>query len=80
MCSNQVKAGPIPASDEMSKVNFLNLQCKGSQDEDVPHTPMSDSELRERLKAVLYSCHSALHTTKHLTEDYVSSRLIVPNT
>jgi hypothetical protein len=78
MYSNQAEASPIPATidssshDEVDKINFLNLQCDISANEDLPRVPLSDEVLRERLRAVLISCNSALHTTKHLTDNYVS--------
>lgn len=72
MYSNQAEASPIPG-DEVDKVNFLNLQCDISSDKSRnTKASMSDSELRERLVAVLISCNSALHITKHLTDNYVS--------
>lgn len=74
MYSNQAEASPIPATshDEVDKVNFLNLQCESSPGGVIPNTKLSDSELRQRLVDVLVSCNSALYTTKHLTDNYVS--------
>lgn len=72
MYSNQAEAGPIASRDEVDKVNFLNLQCDISTDKSHPKIPLSDSALRERLVDVLVSCNAALHTTKHLTDNYVS--------
>lgn len=85
MSSKQADASPVPVAitsatsssghDEVDKVNFLNLQCHISNEhEKVSITPLSDAVLRERLRAVLLSCHSALHQTKHLTDNYVSLR------
>lgn len=79
MYTNQAEASPIPATidstpghDEVDKVNFLNLQCDISVDKSLPKTQLSDSDLRKRLVDVLVSCNAALHTTKHLTDNYVS--------
>jgi hypothetical protein len=71
MYSNQAEAHPVP-HDEVDKVNFLNLQCDISDDKNLQKSSMSDEKLKERLVAVLISCNSALHTTKHLTDNYVS--------
>lgn len=80
MSSKQTDASPVPVItspgiDEVDKVNFLNLQCHISSEKAVPSPSLSDAALRERLKAVLLSCHSALHQTKTLTDNYVSWEL-----
>ena len=74
MYLNQAEASPIPATshDDVDKVNFLNLQCQSSPSGIIPKTGLSDSALRQRLVDVLVSCNSALHITKHLTDNYVS--------
>jgi hypothetical protein len=82
MSSNKAEASPVPVSintdstlknDEGDKVNFLNLQCHIAEKLKMPKTQLSYENLRERLIAVLITCHSALHQTKHLTDNYVSS-------
>lgn len=85
MSSNQAESSPVPATitsetssgnDAVDKINFINLQCEvSSEHRKVPKTPLNDAALRERLVAVLISCHSALHQTKHLTDSYVSQTL-----
>lgn len=81
MSSNRAQAHPVPATisserclghDEVDKINFLNLQCDVSSGKKLSKAPLNDAALRERLVAVLISCHSALHQTKHLTDSYVS--------
>lgn len=84
MSSNKTNANPVPATissgipnrhDESDKMNFLNLQCDISNDynKKASKDALNDVVLKERLVAVLISCHSALHQTKHLTDNYVSS-------
>lgn len=83
MSSNQAESSPIPATltsdtssgyDAVDKINFLNLHCEVSTDHKKIPKALSNNValLRERLVAVLVSCHSALHQTKHLTDSYVS--------
>lgn len=84
MSSNKTDAKPVPAMisseipnshDETDKINFLKLQCDISNDynKKASRNALNDVVLKERLVAVLISCHSALHQTKHLTDNYVSS-------
>lgn len=83
MSSRQAEASPVPVAitsetssaghDEVDKINFLNLQCHiANEHASAPMAPLNDAVLKERLRAVLLSCHSALHQTKHLTDNYVS--------
>lgn len=79
MSTNQAESSPIPATvveasnDVPDKINFLNLQCQvSSEHRTISKASLSDEVLRERLVAVLISCHSALHQTKSLTDSYVS--------
>lgn len=77
MSSEQAEASPVPVApsghDELDKVNFLNPKCHISEGSTHgPITPLSDDALKARLGAVLLTCHSALHSTKSFTEDYVS--------
>lgn len=82
MSSKHAEASPVPVAitsetssghDEVDKINFLNLKCHiADENPKLPITPLSDAVLKERLRAVLHSCHSALHQTKSLTDNYVS--------
>lgn len=87
MSSNKADANPVPATitsgtanshDETDKINFLNLQCDISNDynKKASKNALNDVVLKERLVAVLVSCHSALHQTKHLTDNYVSLEIL----
>ena len=83
MSSNSTQANPIHkrsgGHDTVDrKVNFMNLQCNTVSEKRVlATTPLSDEVLKERLKAVLHNCRSALTKTKTLTDDYVSIQILI---
>lgn len=87
MSSNSAQANPIPrkssgstsvGKDEVDKINFMNLQCSNVDGNRIlSSAPLSNDVLLERLKAVVISCNSALHQTKGLTDNYVSTSCLL---
>lgn len=83
MSSNSAQANPIhhkastsAGKDEVDKINFMNLQCSNVDGNRIlSNTPLSNDALLKRLKAVVISCNMALHETKGLTDNYVSTKL-----